>query len=163
FPSLWRHDALAPLIRAWSRHPRATSVALSIAALMLYAITARVVFDGRPLLVDEVAQVFQARQFAQGRIAGVLDSAPELFSALHLIERHGQVFSQFPPGGPAVLSLGILVGASWLAVPLCGALAGCFSVAFARRIEPDRPGVSLLASLLFAFAPFMVFMSGSQM
>jgi len=38
----------------------------------------------------------------------------------------------------------------------------CFST-FTRGIEADRPGVSLLASLLFAFAPYMVFMSGSQM
>jgi hypothetical protein len=163
YPALWRSDALAPLIRGWARRPRATSVALSIAALVLYAVTARVVFDGRPLLIDEIAQTFQARQFAHGRIAGVLDSVPELFSAPHLVERSGRVFSQFPPGGPAVLSLGILVGAPWLAVPLCGALAVWFFIAFARGIEPDRPGVSLLASVLFAFAPFMVFMSGSQM
>jgi len=163
YPSLWRSDALSSLIRGWAQHPRMASVALSISALILYAIVARVVFDGRPLLVDEVAQVFQARQFAQGRIAGVLDSAPELFSALHLIERNGQVFSQFPPGGPAVLSLGILIGAQWLAVPLCGALAVWFFSAFARGVEADRPGVSLLASLLFAFSPYMMFMSGSQM
>jgi hypothetical protein len=163
FPALWRSDALSPLIRAWAGRPRLASVALSISAFILYAITARFVFDGRPLLVDEIAQIFQARQFAQGRIAGVLDSVPELFSALHLVERNGQVFSQFPPGGPAVLSLGILIGASWIAVPLCGALAVWFFVAFARGVEADRPGVSLLASLLFAFAPFTVFMSGSQM
>ena len=163
YPALWRSDALSPLIRAWTLRPRAASVVLSICAFILYLITARFVFGGRPLLIDEIAQVFQARQFAQGRIAGVLDSVPELFSAPHLVERNGQVFSQFPPGGPAVLSLGILVGAQWLAVPLCGALAVWFFVAFARRVEADRPGVSLLASLLFAFATFMVFMSGSQM
>jgi hypothetical protein len=163
YPALWRSDALSPLIRGWARRPRATSVALAVSALILYTMTARFVFDGRPLLIDEIAQTFQARQFAHGRIAGVLDSAPELFSAPHLVERSGQVFSQFPPGGPAVLSLGVLVGAPWLAVPLCGALAVWFFIAFARGIEPDRPGVSLLASLLFAFAPFMVFMSGSQM
>ena len=163
YPALWRSDALSPLIRAWTLRPRAASVVLSICAFIPYLITARFVFGGRPLLIDEIAQVFQARQFAQGRIAGVLDSVPELFSAPHLVERNGQVFSQFPPGGPAVLSLGILVGAQWLAVPLCGALAVWFFVAFARHVEADRPGVSLLASLLFAFAPFMVFMSGSQM
>jgi hypothetical protein len=163
YPALWRNDALSPLIQRWARRPRLTSAMLAIAALVLYAITARVVFDGRPLLVDEVAQVFQARQFAHGRIAGVLDSVPELFSALHLVERNGQVFSQFPPGGPAVLSLGILIGTQWLAVPLCGALAVWCFVTFARGIEPERPGVSLLASLLFAFSPYMVFMSGSQM
>ena len=163
YPALWRSDALSSLIQGWARRPRVTSAVLSISAFILYAITARFIFDGRPLLVDEVAQAFQARQFAHGRIAGVLDRVPELFSALHLVERNGQVFSQFPPGGPAVLSLGILVGAAWIAVPLCGALAVWFFIAFARGVEADRPGVALLASLLFAFAPFMVFMSGSQM
>ena len=160
---LWRDDALAPVVRLWERRPRLATLLLFLVSLALYALSARWVFNGRPLLVDEVAQLFQARVFASGRIAGALDPVPELFSALHLVERDGRVFSQFPPGGPAVLAVGLLLGAAWIAVPLCGALAvWCFS-AFARGVEAERPGVSLLASLLFAFAPYMVFMSGSQM
>ena len=160
---LRRNDAFAPVVRLWAQRPRLTTALLVLASFALYVLSARWVFDGRPLLVDEVAQLFQARVFASGRIAGVLDPVPELFSALHLVERDGRVFSQFPPGGPAVLAVGLLLGAAWIAVPLCGALAvWCFS-AFARAVEPDRPGISLLASLLFAFAPYMVFMSGSQM
>ena len=160
---LWRDGALDPLVRGWVERPRLTTAVLVLASFALYVLSARWVFDGRALLVDEVAQLFQARAFATGRIAGVLDPAPELFSALHLVERDGRVFSQFPPGGPAVLAVGLLLGAVWIAIPLCGALAvWCFS-AFTRRVEADRPGVSLLASLLFAFAPYMVFMSGSQM
>ena len=160
---LWRDGALDPLVRRWASRPRLATAALVLSSLALYLLSARWVFDGRPLLVDEVAQLFQARIFASGRIAGVLDSAPELFSALHLVERDGRVFSQFPPGGPIVLAIGVLLGAAWIAVPVCGALAvWCFS-AFTRGVEADRPGVSLLASLLFAFAPYMVFMSGSQM
>jgi hypothetical protein len=160
---LWRGDALDPIIALWVQRPRATTALLALASFALYALSARWVFDGRPLLVDEVAQLFQARVFAGGRIAGVLDPAPELFSALHLVERDGRVFSQFPPGGPAVLAVGVLLGAPWIAVPLCGALAVWCFASFVRGIEPERPGVSLLAALLFAFAPFMVFMSGSQM
>ena len=160
---LWRDNALDPLVRLWAERPRLTTIALALSSLVMYLLSARWVFDGRPLLVDEVAQLFQARIFAAGRIAGALDPAPELFSALHLVERDGRVFSQFPPGGPAVLAAGLVLGAAWIAIPLCGALAvWCFS-AFTRGIEADRPGVSLLASLLFAFAPYMVFMSGSQM
>jgi len=160
---LWRDAALDPVIRYWASWPRLTTAALVFASFVLYVLSARWVFNGRPLLVDEVAQLFQARIFATGRIAGVLDPAPELFSALHLVERDGRIFSQFPPGGPGVLAIGVLLGAPWIAVPLCGALAvWCFS-AFTRGVEADRPGVSLLASLLFAFAPYMVFMSGSQM
>ena len=160
---LWRDGALDPLVRHWADRPRLATTILVVASFALYVLSARWVFDGRALLVDEVAQLFQARIFATGRIAGVLDAAPELFSALHLVERDGRVFSQFPPGGPAVLAVGLLLGAVWVAIPLCGALAvWCFST-FTRGIEADRPGVSLLASLLFAFAPYMVFMSGSQM
>jgi hypothetical protein len=160
---LWRDGALDALVRRWADRPVLATGILVLASFALYLLSARWVFNGRALLVDEVAQLFQARIFATGHIAGALDSAPELFSALHLVERDGLVFSQFPPGGPAVLALGVLLGAAWVAVPLCGALAvWCFS-AFTRGVEPDRPGVSLLASLLFAFAPYMVFMSGSQM
>ena len=160
---LWPGGAIDPLVRLWTQRPRLTNTLLAILSLACYALSAKWVFDGRPLLVDEVAQLFQARIFAQGRIAGVLDSVPELFSALHLVERDGRVFSQFPPGGPAVLAAGIVLGATWLAVPVCGALATWCFAAFTRGVETDRPGVSLLASLLFAFAPYMVFMSGSQM
>jgi hypothetical protein len=163
FPALWRSDATARVVRAWARRPRAMNASLAVAAFVVYALSAKFVFSGRPLLVDEVAQLFQARLFAHGRIAGALDTVPELFSALHLVERNGQVFSQFPPGGPAVLAVGVLLGATWLAVPLCGALAVWCFAAFTRGVESDRPGVSLLAALLFAFAPYMVFMSGSQM
>lgn len=160
---LWRDDALNAFVRCWAGRPRLTTGLLALASFILYLLSARWVFNGRPLLVDEVAQLFQARIFATGRIAGVLDPAPELFSALHLVEREGRVFSQFPPGGPAVLAVGLLLGAAWIAVPLCGALAVWCFAAFTRGVEADRPGVSLLASLLFAFAPYMVFMSGSQM
>jgi dolichyl-phosphate-mannose-protein mannosyltransferase len=162
-PSLWRSDALAPVIRIWVRRPRLTTAALSLAALAVYVCSARYVFSGRPLLVDEVIQLYQARLFASGRIAGTVDAVPELFSALFLLERNGRVFSQFPPGGPAVLALGVALRAVWLIVPLCGALAVACFASFTRRVEADRPGVSLLASILFAFAPYMIFMSGSQM
>ena len=160
---LWRDSALDPVVQLWVTLPRLTTALVVFASLVLYVLSARWVFNGRPLLVDEVAQLFQARVFANGRIAGALDPAPELFSALHLVERDGRVFSQFPPGGPAVLAIGVLLGAVWIAVPLCGAVAVWCFIEFTRGVEAERPGVSLLASLLFAFAPYMVFMSGSQM
>jgi hypothetical protein len=162
-PQLWRDDALAPAIALWDRRPLATALAIALVAFLAYAIVARLVFDGRPLLVDEVAQLFQARQFAHGRLAVAQDAAPALFSALELVERNGRVFSQFPPGGPAVLALGVVAGVEWLAVPVCGALAVWCFAGFARHVEAERPGVALLATILFTFAPFMAFMAGSQM
>jgi hypothetical protein len=60
-PRLWRHDALAPVISLWEHRPLASALALAVGAFLAYVVVARLVFDGRPLLVDEVAQLFQAR------------------------------------------------------------------------------------------------------
>jgi hypothetical protein len=138
-PALWRDDALSPLVRTWDRRPRAGNTLLALIALVVYVCSAWYVFSGRPLLVDEVLQLYQARLFASGRIAGTVDSAQELFSALFQVERNGRVFSQFPPGGPAVLALGVLIGATWLIVPLCGAFTvWCFAALARHRARSTR-------------------------
>jgi hypothetical protein len=137
-------------------------VAIAVGAFVVYALVARLVFSGRPLLIDEIVQVFQARILAGGHLA--IPPAPhqEFFSSFHVVEQDGRVYGQFPMGGPAMLALGTLLGAEWLVGPLFGALAVLAFAALLRHIE-SRPGVRLGAVLLFAFAPFAVFMSGSHM
>jgi len=138
------------------------AVVLALLALGLYALVAQLVFSGRPLLIDEIVEVFQARILSAGHLT--LPAAPhqEFFSSFHVVEQAGRVYGQFPMGGPAMLALGSLLGAEWLVGPLFGALSVLLYVALLRRIE-ERPGVVLGAALLFAFAPFAVFMSGSHM
>jgi len=136
--------------------------AIALLAFALYALVARTVFSGRPLLIDEIVQVFQARILTAGHLT--LPAAPhqEFFSSFHVVEQSGRVYGQFPVGGPAMLALGTLVGAEWLVGPVFGALSVLGFGALVRRIEPRR-GVAFGATLLFAFAPFAVFMSGSHM
>jgi len=74
---LWRDGALDPLVRRWAERPRLATAILVLASFALYLLSARWVFDGRALLVDEVAQLFQARVFATGRIAGSFDSGDQ--------------------------------------------------------------------------------------
>jgi hypothetical protein len=137
-------------------------VAIAVGALVVYALVARLVFSGKPLLIDEIVQVFQARILAGGQLS--LPAAPhqEFFSSFHVVEQNGRVYGQFPMGGPAMLAFGTLLGAEWLVGPLFGALGVLAFGALLRRIEP-RPSVRLGAVLLFALAPFAVFMSGSHM
>lgn len=136
--------------------------ALVATALILYAIVAVQVLAGRPLLIDEIVQVFQARIFASGAWSLPVQPEPEFYSALHVVDVGERVFSQFPPGGPLMLVPGILLGATWLVGPMFGALA---VLTFWRLVRESEPAVTTAAgaAALFAFAPFTAFMAGSHM
>lgn len=138
-------------------------VSIGIIALSgaLYVVVARLVFSGRPLLIDEIIQVFQARIFASGRLWLPAPLHPEFTSSMHLIDT-GKLYGQFPAGGPAMLALGSLVRAEWVVGPAAGIVSAW---AFARLLHSIEPRLLLrrLALALFALAPFVVFMSGSHM
>jgi len=109
-------------------------------------------------------QLFQARIFAQGSLSLPVPRHPEFFSILHVVDTGDKLYSQFPPGGPAVLALGELVRAPWLVGPIAG--AGCVFL-FAKLLHftdpQSTPRLRLIATMLFAVAPFGAFMFGSHM
>lgn len=148
------------------RHARALAAAwllvLPLAALFAYAAIATRVFSRKPLLIDEIVQLFQARIFASGLLWWPSTGRPDLFGSMHVVDLAGKVYGQFPAGGPAMLLLGRLAGATWLVGPVSGALAVAAFLLFLRVAEP-RHTVRAGAALLFAFAPFTLFMSGTYM
>lgn len=145
-----------------STHQTRAGWIVAAIALVAYAAVALGLFSGVPLHLDELTQVIQARIFAQGRLFLDAPAFPEFTSLLHVLDSGGRWYTQFPPGGPAVLLPAVWVGASWIAGPLCGALGVRVFWSIAHRSESRAP-VALGASLLFAFAPFVLFMSGSHM
>ncbi len=142
--------------------PHLTATILFVAAFATYAFIAQTVLGGRPLLIDEIGHVFQARIFSQGRLWLEPPRYPEFFSALHVIDFGGKYYTHFPPGGPLVMLPFVVLGAPWLEGPVFGAISAVVFWALARRIE-SRPSVALAATLLFAFGPFVAFLSGSHM
>lgn len=148
---------------------RSRRLALSVClvpfgAFALYAIIARMVFSGRPLLIDEVVQLLQARIYTSGHLWLPVAAHREFFSILHVVDTGDKVYSQFPPGGPAMLALGELAHAPWLVGPACGAISVALFAWLLRRTDPDAsPEFHLGATLLFALAPFGAFMFGSHM
>lgn len=149
------------------RHPWGIETRLVIVALgslMLYALVATAVFSRRPLLIDELAQLWQAQRYAEGRLWLPVPLHREFFSFLHLVDVGDKVYSQFPPGGPFMLWLGVMAGAPWLVGPVCGALGVWLFSRMARAAEPGAGDAWVLgATLLFAVTPFGVFMYGSYM
>ncbi len=146
----------------FNEQPRRSALIISVAAAALYAIVALTVFDARPLFIDEIIQLYQARVYAAGDLVDRVGPFPEFFGALNVVSTGDHQFGQFPPGGPAHLVLGVLLGAPWLVTPVLGGATVYVFARFVRHIEPE-PSVALAAILLLAFSPFMVFMAGSQM
>ena len=144
--------------------PRRVVYLVAIGSLLLYAAVATWIFSRRPLLIDEVAQLWQAQRYAEARLWTPVPAHREFFSFLHLVDVGDRVYAQFPPGGPFMIWLGALFGAPWLVGPMCGALSVLLFSRLARAAEPDasRRWVSG-ATLLFAVTPFGVFMFGSYM
>jgi hypothetical protein len=160
--AVWPNGVAARLADTAHKHPWRTAFAFGFAALGLYLAIAFLVFSASPLLIDEVVQVMQARIFADGQLALPAPPYPEFFSAMHVVDTNGRVFSQFPPGGPLMLLPGILLGTSWLVGPFFGACSVALFWLVARNTE-HGPAVALGATALFALAPFTAFMAGSHM
>lgn len=159
---LWRDRALDRLVDLWRELPYRVALVVALFALALYLEIAHGVFGQQPLFIDELTQAMQAQILASGAVSGASGPHPEFFSSLLMADAGGKHFSQFPVGGPAMLVPGVLLGALWIVGPIYGAIAVLAFAAFVRVAEP-RAGVAMGATILLAFAPFTLFMSGSQM
>ncbi len=139
-------------------------VLTAVAAFVVYALIAQAVFSGRPLHIDEIVQVLQARWYASGQLSVPTPPVREFFSILHLIDLGERSFSQFPAGGPAMLALGSVVKAEWVIGPAAGAVSVLCFGHLLGTLEPDASRAwHRGAVVLFAVAPFGAFMFGSHM
>ncbi|MFN0178441.1 MAG: hypothetical protein ACKVZ0_06540 [Gemmatimonadales bacterium] len=161
-PARWRTGALAGLLGRFDPIRPPALALVTFLALAAYLAVAVGIFQTRPILIDEIVFLFQARSYTAGRLWLPVDSDPAFRSVLHLVEHGGRWFGHFPPGWPALLAVGEWVGRAWLIGPLVGAATVAAWGRVLVRLE-ERPSVRGGALLLFALAPFVAFMAGSQM
>lgn len=161
-PALWRTGGWYRIAVRWQDGDQRADEVVAGVAFLAYLTVAFRVLSARPLLIDEVIQVWQARVLASGRLFLPVAEHPEFTSAMHLVDLADKVYGQFPVGGPAMLAIGALVGAEWLVGPVAAAVGVRVFARLLRRIEPN-PGTAFAALLLGAFAPFVLFLSGSMM
>jgi hypothetical protein len=135
--------------------------ALAVGLAVLAAFTARSAFSGNPQLIDEVAQLFQAKVFASGRLAAPAPVPSEFFLfQLTTVTRAGWI-SQFPPGQSLLLAAGMLFRAEWLVNPVLAGLGVLLIYSLARSLYgPRTAGV---AAFLWAVCSWVMFMSASYM
>jgi hypothetical protein len=153
----------APLERA-SGNDAPFMLGIACGAFVLYAGIAQWVFVGRPLLIDEIVYVLQARDYASGSLTHLTRLPREFFSIMHEVDFGARSYGQYPAGGPAMLVPGVWVGAEWLVGPLVGGLSVfCFAWLLPMLTPEWTRTVRRAAVTLFAVAPFGAFMFGSHM
>lgn len=144
--------------------PARMDAAIAVGCGVLYAVIAWTIFDGKPLLIDEIVQVLQARMYAAGHLSTAVSPWPEFQSVLHVVDTGSRFYSQFPPGWPAMLALGTLIHAEWLVGPICGAAAVfAFAKLLRRLLAPQEKVGVLLGTVLFGLGPFAAFQFSSHM
>jgi hypothetical protein len=145
--------------------------ALTLVSFGLALHVALAVLEGMPHVQDSVTYLFQAQTLARGALTA---PAPPLagpdgsahFAQEFLLVRDGRWFGKYPPGYPALLAVGVLVGAPWLVNPLLAAATIPLLYALTRTIYTKNTGrrvTGALAALLLAASPFFLIMSGSLM
>ena len=107
-------------------------LAAGLAALSAYA--SLDAFAANPHLIDEVAQLFQGRVFASGRLAAPPPQPPEFFLIAQTLVTEAGWTSQYPPGQALLLSMGLLARAEWLVNPILGGLSTILVFAIAKGL-----------------------------
>ncbi|MBI1390000.1 MAG: hypothetical protein GC154_16285 [bacterium] len=108
---------------------------------------------------DEFAYLFQAHTFARGEPSVAAHSLQEYLSPFFILTREGRTFSLFPPGWPALLTIGVWVGAPWWVNPCLAALSVPAAYHLARCWLD--PGGAWRAAWLMALSPFFLFNAAS--
>ncbi len=161
-PTLWRPGGWAAIAARWRRNDRRADGGIGVAVFAVCALVSKLVLSARPLLIDEIISIYQARIFASGRLWLPAPRFTEFTSSMHLLDWNGKVYGQFPAGGPAMLAIGSLLHAEWLIGPAATGIGAYLFARILRQLEL-RDGTALAALLLYAFAPFTLFLGGSMM
>lgn len=131
-------------------------VLLAVAGSVL---TSSLVFEGIAHLEDEFAYLWQAEIYSRGDLAIDTPEFSSSFLVPFVVDYQGQRFSKYPPGWPAVLSLGFQLGIENWVNPLLAGLAVWLTYRLGKHLFDPRVGI--LAALLTAVSPLYLIQSGT--
>src|SRR5690606_10366434 len=109
-----------------------------------------------PHVPDEVIYLYHARYFAAGMLTMPAPPVPEAFNIDLMTYEPTRWYSPVPPGWPAALSVGVLLGAPWLVNPVLNALNVLLASMLLHAVYDRR--TARLAVLLLAVSPWFLFM-----
>ena len=118
------------------------------------------VFDAVPGFSDSCVYMFQARLFAHGTLSSPLPPEPQFFEAIHVI-LSDKWYTQYPPGYPAILALGVLFRIPWFVNPFLGALTVVCIYLLANELYGEN--IAKLSAVLASISSFFLLMSSEFM
>ncbi len=98
---------------------------------------------------------------ANGSITRPAPAQPKSFIVPFVVDLEGRRFGKYPPGWPALLSLGVRAGIPWLLNPILAGVAVWLTYRMGTRFLPE--GLAFVGSLLLASSPMVWMQSGSLM
>ncbi len=117
-------------------------------------------YDQKPHIHDEIAYLFQAHLFKMGRLFVPSPCGAEFFDFPHLIN-NGRWYSMYPPGFPALLTLGLIFGAPWIINPILVALSIFVFYFLGRQIYDSLTG--FISAILGTISIWLLLMSATFM
>ena len=132
---------------------------LAVVGFLASALVTQRVFEGIPHIEDEVAYVWQAKALADGQLKISSPAHPKSLLIPFVVDFEGERFSKYPPGWPAVLSLGIQLGMRVWVNPLLAGLGVWLTYQLGKRHFSQLVG--LLAAGLTVTSPFFLINAGS--
>jgi len=134
-----------------------------VCALIVFILTnvlSYFLFDHIPHVHDEIDYLFQAKIFKLGRLSVPSPPAKEFFDFPHIIN-NGRWYSQYTPGYPFLLLLGLVLGAPWILNPFFAAFSIVLFYFLGKEIFNKTVG--LLASILGTISIWFLLMSSTMM
>jgi hypothetical protein len=144
-----------------SNRPDRLALLAAVWVTVLAAFLSFFVYERHPHIPDEVIYLYQARYMANGQLKVSAPPVPEAFSIYMIPYKAAQWYSPFPPGWPALLALGMQLGAYWLVNPLLAGLNVLLTFGLIEELYDRR--AARIAVLLLCISPWHIFMAMNLM
>lgn len=153
-----RRDVMPNLPKSINRFDLAAILLGLVGILAAYLVADRV-FDRVPHLEDEVAYVWQAEAMAAGAVTIPSPVLAHKFLVPFVVDHDGIRFGKYPLGWPALLSIGIRLGARDWVNPLLAGFAIWLTYRLGKKLLGEIAG--LIAAVLTLSSPFFLMNAGS--
>lgn len=132
---------------------------LSLLAILAAWLVSERIFERMAHLEDEMAFVWQAQVIARGHLTLPIPPGENSFLVPFVVDYNGHRFGKYPLGWPALLAIGIHLGARHLVNPFLAGIGVWLTYRLGKKLLGETVG--LLAAVLTLTSPFFLMNSGS--